>query len=161
MKKIICLLIMLVSVMLVFVGCGNNTNKSDKVVINLDDVYEKALEAADFQDQCIELDDDIINNLYSSINLEDINKYKIVVSSTSVKAEELALFEAKDEKTAENILNAVNERLDDLKFGFEDYLPKEYQIVENAVIKNSGKYVFFAVGENYEKINQVFNNYLK
>jgi len=71
------------------------------------------------------------------------------------------LFEAKDEASAENVLQAVKERVADLKFGFEGYLPEELKVIENAIVQKEGKYVLFAVGQNSDKINEVFKNATK
>ena len=156
MKKIILNLLVILLVITMFVGCS----KKESVVIDIDALSNEAIKAAEFKDQLVELDDTILTNIYSSLQLSDIEKYKVYVSATSAKAEELALFEAKDETSAENILQAVNERIADLKFGFEGYLPEELKVIENAVVIKEGKYVLFAVGQNYEKINEVFKQHM-
>ena len=137
-------------------GC----NKKE-TVIDIDELTNEVISAAKFRDELQELDDTVLQNIYSSIQLSDIVKYKVYVNSTSAEAEELAIFEAKNEKGAQNIYQAVKERIDDLKFGFEGYLPEELIYIENAVIKKEGRYVLFGVGQNYEKINEIFNKHIK
>ncbi len=158
MKKSILSLTVILAIGMIFTGCQK---KESLTVIDIDAVSTEVINVAEFRDELEELDDTVLTNIYTTIQLSDIEKYKVYVNSTSAKAEELAIFEAKDEAKAENILQAVNERIKDLKFGFEGYLPEELQIIENAVVKKEGKYVLFAVGQNYEKINEVFMKYIK
>ncbi len=157
MKKTILGLSIILITMTILSGCS----KKEDLVIDIDAVTTEAINVAQFRDELEELDDTVLTNIYTSIQLSDIEKYKVYVNSTSAKAEELAVFKAVDEAKAENILQAVNERIEDLKFGFEGYIPEELQYIENAVVKKEGKYVMFAVGENYEKINEVFLKYIK
>ncbi len=157
MKKSILNVTLILVVISMLVGCS----KKENVVIDIDALSTEAMNAAQFKDELVELDDTILTNIYSTLQLNDVVKYKVFISATSAKAEELALFEAKDEASAENILQAVNDRVADLKFGFEGYLPEELKVIENAIVKKEGKYVLFAVGQNSEKINEVFKNSTK
>lgn len=157
MKKSIINIAFILIIGLVLVGC----EKKDGLVIDLNALSTEVINVAEFRDELEELDDTILTNVYTSLQLSDVERYKVYVNSTSAKAEELAIFEAKDEAKAENVLQAVNERIEDLRFGFEGYLPEELNYIENAVVKKEGKYVLFAVGQNYEKINEVFLEYIK
>ena len=157
MKKNILCLTLVLAIIMIFSGC----EKKEALVIDIDALSTEVINVAEFRDELEELDDTVLTNIYTTIQLDDIERYKVYVNSTSAKAEELAIFEAKDEAKAENILTSVNERIEDLKFGFEGYLPEELKYIENAVVKKEGKYVMFAVGQNYEKINEVFTKYIK
>lgn len=157
MKKAILSLMMVLIVFTMLTAC----NKKEDVVIDIDALASEVMAAAEFREPTQELDDTILTNIYSSLQISDIQKYKVYVNSTSGKAEELALFEAKDEAKAEAIFQAVKERIEDLKFGFEGYVPEELQYIENAVVKKEGKYVLFAVGQKYEKINDIFVKHIK
>lgn len=159
MKKSVISLVLILTLAFVFVGCSNSVNED--VVIDIDALSNEVMDVADFKDMLVELDETTLTNIYGSLQLKDVVKFKVYNCSSNAKAEELALFEAVDEEAANRVLNSVNERIEDLKFGFEGYLPEEVKIIENAVVKKAGKYVLFAVGENYEKIGEVFNEYLK
>ena len=157
MKKRLLSLVLILAIAMTFTGCQEKEN----LVIDIDALSTEAINVAEFRDELEELDDTVLTNVYTSIQLSDIEEYKVYVNSTSAKAEELAIFKAKDETAAQNILQSVNERIEDLKFGFEGYIPEELQYIENAVVKKEGKYVLFAVGKNYEKLNEVFIKYIK
>ncbi|QSX05227.1 DUF4358 domain-containing protein [Sedimentibacter sp. zth1] len=150
--KIITLLLLSIFM----VGC---TAKED-VSINVEALMNDAKEAAQFEDDLVELDKDIVNNIYTSLDLADVKEFKILTSSTSVKAEEIAIFEANDANAAQRILDSVEERLSDMKLGFEGYIPEELAIAENAIVKKEGNYVLFAVGKNYKEIDSIFNKYI-
>ena len=157
MKKCIINLAFILIMVAALVGCDNKNDVS----IDIEALSNEVINVAEFRDELQELDDTTLTNIYTSLQLSDIEKYSVYVNSTSSKAEEVAIFEAKDKEKAEIILQAVKERIADLKFGFEGYIPEELKYIENAVVKTVGKYVFFAVGQNYEKINDVFLEYIK
>ncbi len=157
MKKAVLSLMTILIIITMLTAC----NKKEALVIDIDALANEVIAAAEFREPTQELDDTILANIYSSLEINDVQKYKVYVNSTSAKAEELALFEAKDEAKAEAILQSVKERIEDLKFGFEGYVPEELQYIENAVVKKEGKYVLFAVGQKYEKINDIFVKYIK
>lgn len=157
MKKIILSLSLILILILGLTACSQ---KND-VVINIDALVSEATTGAQFRETMQQLDDDTVTNIYSSLNLSDVEKYKVFVNSTGGKADELAIFEAKDNAKAEEIHKAVKERIEDLKFSFEGYVPEELQYIENAVVKKDGKYVMFAISQNYEKVNEIFVKHLK
>ena len=103
----------------------------------------------------------ITSSFNSSMNLKDVEKYKVFVNSTGGKADELAIFEAKSVEKAEEIYKAVKERADDLKFAFDGYVPEELKYIDNAVIKKEGKYVLFAISQKYENVNDIFTKHIK
>lgn len=151
-------LLMILTALMMILSMSACSNKDLSIDIN--SMMNDATKAAEFQDEMVEIGDDIISNVYTSINPDDLDEYKIITSSTSVKAEEIAIFKAKNADSADKVLKAVEERLDDMKLGFEGYLPEELKIAENAILRKEGNYVIFAVGQNYTEIDKVFNNYV-
>lgn len=136
-------------------------NEKKEVVIDIEALTTEATAGAEFREAMQELNDDVIVNIYSSLNLNDVEKYKVFVNSTGGKADELAIFEAKSVEKAEEVYNAVKERVDDLKFAFDGYVPEELKYIENAVIKKEGKYVLFVISEKYENVNEIFTKHIK
>jgi predicted small secreted protein len=136
-------------------------NEKKEVVIDIEALTTEATAAAEFREEMQELNDDVIVNIYSSLKLSNVEKYKVFVNSTGGKADELAIFEAKSVEQAEEIYNAVMERIDDLKFSFEGYVPEELKHLDNAVLKKEGKYVLFVISEKFENVNEIFTKYIK
>lgn len=143
----------MISLMMIgaLVGCGSSKD------INMD-VEKKAdeiLAAMDFKDDMIALNDEQLKYYYTSVDINDVNNYKVYLAASSAKAEEIAIFEAKDSDAAARLLDAVKERNEDLLFGFEDYLPEEFNITKNSYITNQGNYIIFIVGKNVEEGKKV------
>ena len=157
MKRIVIGLMVMLLMVFTLAGCGD---KVKETFIDIEKMSAEVLESADFRDEVMELKDDVLGNIYTSLKLEDIAKYKVYVCSTNAKAEEIALFEAKNEESAQKIYDAVKVRIEDLKYGIEDYIPEELKNVENAVLVREGKYVLLGIGENYDKIKSVFDKWI-
>jgi predicted small secreted protein len=157
MKKTILSLTLILISILSLTAC----NQKKDVAIDVEALATEATKGAEFREAMQELNDDTVINIYSSLNLSDVEKYKVFVNSTGGKADELAIFKAKDTAKAEEIYKAVKERIEDLKFAFEGYVPEELQYIENAVVKKDGKYVMMAISQKYEKVNEIFTKHLK
>jgi uncharacterized protein YihD (DUF1040 family) len=156
-RKAILNVILILFLILSLTAC----NEKKEVVIDIETLATEAAAAAEFREEMQELNDDVIVNIYSSLKLSNVEKYKVFVNSTGGKADELAIFEAKSVEQAEAVYNAVKERIDDLKFSFEGYVPEELKHIDNAVLKKEGKYVLFVISVKYENVNEIFIKHIK
>lgn len=156
MKKAILNVAIVLILILSMTACNQK-----EVVINIDALVTDATAVAGFREQMYEIEEDVIINIYSKLEMNDLEKYRIFVNSTGGKADELALLEAKSEEKAEAVYEAVKERIADLQFAFDGYVPEELKYIENAVVKKEGKYVLFAISQNYDEVSKVFTNYIK
>ena len=68
--------------------------------------------------------------------------------SSGATAEEIAVFEAKDDAAAERLLAAAKERVEVQKTAFEDYAPAEMTKLNNAVVERSGKIVALCIADD-------------
>jgi len=147
MKKVISLIMVSMMALVGLVACGSSENE----VVDVNKKADEIMAVMNFEDDMISLNDEQVKYYYTSVDLNDIVSYKIYLASSSVKAEEIAVFETKDKEAAKRVMEAVNERNGDLLFGFEDYLPAEFKIAQNSYITSKGNYVFFIVGKNVEE----------
>lgn len=157
MRKAILNLTLILMLVLSLTAC----NEKKEVVIDIEALATEATAAAEFREEMQELDEDVIAIIYSSLDLNAVEKFKVFVNSTGGKADELALFEAKSVEKAEEVYNAVKERIDDLKFSFDGYVPEELKHIDNAVLKKEGKYVLFVISEKFENVNEIFTKHIK
>ncbi|MCM1988752.1 DUF4358 domain-containing protein [Oceanirhabdus seepicola] len=44
---------------------------------------------------------------------------------------------------------------------FENYVPKNYEMVENHLLKTKGNYIILAISEDTEKVDEIFENTFK
>ncbi|GEM_PF-867829 len=157
MKKAILNITLVLMLILSLTAC----NQKKEVAIDIESLATEATAGAEFREAMQELNDDTIINIYSSLNLSDVEKYKVFVNSTGGKADELAIFEAKSVEKAEEVYKAVNERVADLRFAFDGYVPEELKHIDNAVIKKEGKYVMLVISPKYENVDSIFTKHIK
>lgn len=156
MKKIIVSL-MIMLLIISSVGC----TKDKDVSINIDSLIKDSLDVANFKSEMVELDDGILESLYSTIKLADVEEFKVYVAGSGANAEEIAAFKVKESKKVEDVYNAVSARLEDLQEGFKDYIPEQYKISQDGIVKKEGKYVFLILGENVDSIEKVVDKYIE
>lgn len=154
-KTIVSLLVIMLC--LTLIGC----TKEKDISINIDELVKESLNVAKFKSEMVELDKDILEGLYSTLDLGDVEEFKVYVAGSGANAEELAVFRASDNKKVEKIYKAVNARLEDLQEGFKDYIPEQYKVAQDGIIKKEGKYVFFMLGENVNSIEEVVEKYIE
>ncbi len=99
-----------------------------------------------FQDELSEATPEVRNRTYG-ISGEDVVAGKLYLSSGAT-AEEVAVFQARDEAAAERLLAAMQERVEAQKLAFEDYAPAEMPKLNNAVVERSGNVVALCIAED-------------
>lgn len=68
--------------------------------------------------------------------------------SSGATAEEIAVFEAKDDTAAERLLAAARERVEAQKTAFEDYAPAEMAKLNSAVVERNGKIIALCIADD-------------
>lgn len=139
-------------------GCssGGDTVKD----IDLNKLADDIMSGVEFTDELVKLSDNAVEDFYS---LPDgsVKSYIIYKSASGATAEEFALFDAGDPKNVDSIKSSVDERIEDLKFGFEGYVPEEMKKLGDAVIFTKGKYVFLGICDSPDSIKTIFEQAFK
>lgn len=146
LKRIFLVLLSILTVTTLF-GCSAPNNA---INIDIDALSTELLKKAEFEDELNIIDDNMVKKLY---NVDNYVKASVYLGSGAT-AEEIAVFEFDSEKTAADGLEKAKIRIEEQKSGFESYIPKEIPKLDNAVVKQSGKYVIVCVsnGNMAEKI---------
>ena len=95
------------------------------------------------------------------VNKDDLEEGIIYGSAMMTRADEIVILKAKDESKVEDLKKALekeNERLEQI---WSQYLPDQYEKVQNHILKTKGKYLIYIVNENPEDIEVIFDNMLK
>ena len=128
-------------------GCSKNEGTLD---------VQKAADAlkagVTFKDELAPPADAAFATLYD-VKDEDVTKHAVYVSSGAT-AEEIAVFEAKDADAAARVKTAVDQRIADLKEGFENYVPGE---MNNPVVEVKGKYVLLCICDKPDEARTVID----
>jgi hypothetical protein len=95
------------------------------------------------------------------INPDDVDESIIKLPMMNVMATEVAIIKVKDAKNVENVKASINKRVKDLERIWSQYLPNQYELVENHILKSNGQYVIFIVHEDAKKIEGTFDSFFK
>jgi len=95
------------------------------------------------------------------INSDDVEEYTIKIPMMNVHAIEIAIIKVKDGRSVEGVKDAINKRVKDLERTWEQYLPNQYELVKNHILKSNGQYVIFIINEDAKKIEETFDSFFK
>jgi hypothetical protein len=128
--------------MALFTGC----KKADNKVVDIKVISDKLLNEITYEDQLSEVDYDIV------YNMDDIKVSKsIVYVGSGATAEEIAVIECESKEEAKKAFAALNERVEDQKESFKDYVPKELKKLDEAVVMQKGNSVILSVSNDSKK----------
>lgn len=137
MKKITLTLITLI-LLLTLSACSQK-----EVSINIKDLSDKLLQQVAFEDELILINKEKAALLY---NIENATNEYVYIGSGAT-AEEIAVFEFNNTEDAKNALQAAENRISQQKTDYASYNPKEIQKLDNAIVKNTGRYLIVCVSE--------------
>ncbi|WP_315120117.1 DUF4358 domain-containing protein [uncultured Clostridium sp.] len=96
-----------------------------------------------------------LTKLYD-ISEEDLEDFFLLTAPSNIKADELAIIKVKDEKKIDSIKEKVEKRVENQSTSFKDYLPEEYNLIENHILEVKDKYIFLSISKDSEKAKEVF-----
>jgi len=131
---------LLVAGMLVMAGCGASDSKKE-VSIDTAVLADSLATGITYEDSLEQISEKEVGIYYE---LEEGVSSHVYMGSGST-AEEVAVFEAKDEASAKLQKEHVQAHLDEQEESFRDYLPEEVKRIEGAVLEQRGKYVVLCV----------------
>lgn len=94
------------------------------------------------------------SNLNELINTQNVSK-AIMYLGNGIYADSIGIFSHESESDAKTTLEAVTKFMEDFQNSFKDYIPKEADKIQNAVLIQKGKYVVFCVSSDYEKAREI------
>lgn len=163
MKTIInskAVIIVFLSVLIITIasGCSKPADKVLKApkVSQIEDTVMKNIDTADM----VKLDDKKLERVYG-IKADEIEEYFVYMSTSNVKADEVAVFKAKNNSEVEKIKAKIADRMLQLGTSFKDYLPEQYSLIEKYTLEVKGNYVFLVVSKDGQKIKSSFDKCFK
>lgn len=125
-------------------GCGG-----DEKYYSFDDIYSEVTSAVDFSASKMQKQGEAALNNYYYIDPATLESYAIYMSDYATgNADEIAMFQVKDEDQVAAVKALINDRITDLKVRYEDYKPEEMDKLNNAVIVEEGRYIFVIISPN-------------
>lgn len=149
MRSRVLLFIGMLILCLILIGCGKSSATSTNV-ISLDDLWNKASIAVDLSEMK-ELDSDKFQKFFD-IETVGLKGFKACVAQSNVKADEIAVIEAKDTKIAMKVKKQLDEHLRVRGEEFKDYLPEEYDLFINANVFVKDRFVAIVVSQKANSV---------
>lgn len=135
-------------------GCSKPAGQAVKTP-EVSQIEERVMKNIDTTDM-IKLDDKKLERVYG-IKADEIEGFFIYVSTSNVKADEIAVIKVKDSNEIENIKSKIADRLVQLGTSFKDYLPEQYSLIEKRTLEVKGNYIFLVVSKNGAEIKKSFD----
>lgn len=95
---------------------------------------------------------------FIGLNYEDFNSHLYYRNVEALSVEELLIIKVNSTKQLATLKNAVEKRVEDQISTFEGYGPNQVALLEDAIIKTKGNYLFFCVSKSADKYEEVFLN---
>lgn len=131
-------------------------NEDKEIIIDINELAKDIMENSKFEDELNKADNETVTNLYGIQNAVS----QIVYMSSGATAEEIAIFEFKDKNESKIALEKARQRIENQKKSFEDYVPKEMQKLEEAIIMSKNKYIIVCVTDHQKDVEKILNKYI-
>ncbi|GIQ70404.1 DUF4358 domain-containing protein [Xylanibacillus composti] len=157
MKRFLPIMLAVSVVAQMLLGCSGNSGASEELT---------AVEVGRYIQQAASLDDmkqgdwEKLQKLFH-IEAEKVEDFVLYTASSNVKADELAVIKAKDANEVDTLIENIQKRIDAQSVKFQGYRPEEYYLIERHVLKTKGRFILFAVSEEADRMEEVFDEALK
>ncbi len=94
-------------------------------------------------------------NIYN-LDEEKLAEKTVRTSATRATAEEVSVFKVKDAADVGMVQDAINERIEDQKIAYENYVPAEMAKINNAAVYTNGSYVILVMADDTSKVEELF-----
>lgn len=152
--RTIKIILVLCCLCVLLAGCGK-----ENITIDVAGLADELKNTVPFSDSLEEMSEAAFKLKYE-IDEADIVSKKIYIGSGAT-AEEIAVFEAKDEEAAARILSAVNLHVEEQIHEYTNYNPDELKKLNDSVKLQKGKYVILCVSDYSDTAKSCINQYTK
>ena len=159
MKKITVIIILTIIILILLGVTIIYKNTNTNITINMQELATHLINAQIFEDSLAQIDKDSIIKKwgFDSENIKDMVSYV----GTGATAEEILIMEIYDSKDKDKVKKIIEEKIEERKIDFQNYLPKEVFKLENYYLKIKNNYIILCISNDYDKANKVINDYIK
>lgn len=175
MKKKIVSLVLLVLSIFTFVGCRQqvpdvNVSVSD-ILEGIEEEIANDLKGAGVPQESfingelpgfmeVDLTQEEQNPMAQFFNKENIEEGIVLQQMMNVKSDLIIVLKAKDETKVEDLKASLEKVKEGQVNTWSQYLPDQYEKVENNIIKSKDKYLIYITYNDSEKIETIFDDLL-
>lgn len=157
LKKIISVLLVCVATACLVTGCGESGNTAAKAVpADTKSISDKIKSSAKFTDQLSEVSTAAAEKRYG-VTAAEVKSVDVYVG-TGATAEEIAVFQAKDDKAAQKIKGKAEAFVKVQKDSYADYKPAEVPKLSSAVLEQKGTLVALCVSADNQKAKDLISS---
>ena len=131
----------------------------DTATSELANLVETITEGIELPNQIAMLPEMFMDTYGIDTNL--LEDYYVSISMMNVQATEIAIFELKDEKDADAVMEGIEKRQKGLEEQWSSYLPEQYELVKNYKVAQKGNKILFVISEQADQIVDNFNNMIE
>lgn len=157
-KRLILLLAITVVFAAVMTGCSGKPER-ERSEVTIGELAQRLKQAVKLE-ELKQRDKETLKRLYR-LGDDEVEDFVLYTAASNVKADEVAVIQAKDAAQAERVKQIVSKRIDAQTVKFKDYRPEEYGLIQKHVLKREGRFVLFAVSKDADRIEQVFDEALR
>lgn len=155
-KKIKQIIALSMGLLLILTGCSTAGNKNHKdIAEEFNNRISEEISLPDIIDHEEEYFTGLFEDVYG-LTLDDIEDYVIMEPAMSLGAWVITMYRMKDSSKTQDGLAAAKGRAENLAASFENYIPGQFEIAKNYIAIESNGYILLAVGEESEKVKDIF-----
>lgn len=152
MKKLVAGILAAVTCITMLSACGKGSAQKEPATA---DVAKAVVDQLTFRDELMVLDDKQVDVIYR-IDEDKIAEKTCYVSSSRATAEEVSVFKVKDAADLQMVKDAIEERIEDQKIAYENYVPEEMVKINGAVTYQQGNYVILVMADDTSSVEDTF-----
>lgn len=159
MKKKIWILLIIVAIISIVLGIVFIQKNKKDIQINIQDLANRIVGSASFEDQLAQADSEMVMNDYTftSDEINDLVSYQ----GSGATSEELVILQVKDKSKINSVKEKINTRLSERREAFGSYLPKEVGKIDNNILRVEGNYIILCIANDTNTVNKIINEYIK
>jgi hypothetical protein len=145
---------------LAFAGCGGTGNRSGEA-LDMRGLAEALVGGIAFDDRMEEASDDAFYALYAVDPADESVADFVFYASTGATAEEVSVIEARDEESAQAVMEFARARIASQKSEFENYAPEEMAKLNDPVLVRAGKYIVLCLSNDNAAAERIIGDFIE
>lgn len=155
MKKIILSITAVLMIPVLLASCGKSGVKS----VDINDVYKKITESVAMPEETVELSSDDLTDYYG-IEADKVEEFCAVQDACGYK-DEIVIIKAKDDASAKEISDLLNDHIEYQKDSMKNYDPAQYEILGSSKVIVNDIYVAMFISAEQSKMAETFNGFFE
>lgn len=120
------------------------------------DIEKQLLESTDMN-KMVKCDNRNLMQFFG-LDYEQYDSYIYYKGTEALSVDEVLIIKANSKNDLNGVKDAVENRIDTQVTTFEGYGPKQVALLKNAIVTTKGNYLFYAVCDDAEKTEEVFEH---